>query len=86
MNERIPYTTILAAKRGEEEAMRAVLRHYERYICHYATHTYYDRFGAPHRFLDDDIRQTIETTLMLQIIYRFDPTRLPEGETLEDEE
>lgn len=86
MNEKIPYATILAVKHGRQEAMTAILRHYEKYIIHYATRTYYDRFGNAHCFLDEDIRQIIEATLMRHIIYRFDPYRLPEGEVLEDTE
>ena len=85
-HNKIPYSVILDATQGHPEAMRTVLRHYERYILHYATRTYYDRFGIAHSFLDEDIRQNIEAALMLSIIYRFDPCRLPAGERLEDKE
>lgn len=86
MHEKIPYAIILAVKHGRQEAMAAILHHYEKYIIHHATRTYYDCFGNVHRFLDEDIRQTIEAMLMQHIMYRFDPYRLPDGEVLEDTE
>lgn len=86
MSERISYAVILTAKCGNAEAMRTILWHYAPYIRHCATRTAYDRFGNAHYFLDEDVRQTIEATLMLQIVYHFDPYRLPEGEQLEEME
>lgn len=83
--DKIPYSVILDATQGRPEAMKFILRHYERYILHYATRTYYDCFGIAHTFVDEDIRQNIEAALMLSIIYRFDPCQLPAGERLEDE-
>ena len=35
-NGRIAYETIVAAKNGDTEAICEILRHYERYICHFA--------------------------------------------------
>lgn len=86
MNERITYPVILAAKHGDAEAMNAILQHYRGYIAHYSKRTFYDEYGTPRCFVDEDMRQRIEEKLMLQIIFRFDPFRLPEGERLEDEE
>lgn len=84
MDKRVSYATILLAKQGNPEAMRAILRHYSAYIKRCSTRIGYDQFGNSCRFLDEDIRQDIEAVLMQQIIYRFDPYRLPAGETIED--
>lgn len=84
MNDLVPYETILEAKHGSPEAMKTILRHYEGYIVRCATRTQYDSFGNPRVFLDDDIRQNIESALMLSIIFRFDPCRLPDDERLEE--
>lgn len=84
MNNLIPYETILEAKRGNSEAMKAILRHYEGYIVRWSTRTQIDSFGNTREFLDEDIRQNIESALMLSIIFRFDPCRLPDDERLEE--
>ena len=81
--DRIPYETILRAKYGDPEAMKMVLRHYSRYISHYSKRPFYDSYGNCLEIVDEDIRQRIEAKLMFQIIYKFDASRLPDGEILE---
>ena len=79
----IAANTIRAAHNGDAEAMRKIIRHYQPYIKYCSRRRFFDEYGNRYDFIDDDIRQRIESKLMYQIIYEFDPDRLPEGETLE---
>lgn len=81
-HERVPYATILAAKNGDANAMVSIIQHYRSYIAHFSRRTFYDDYGNSFEFVDDEIRQRIEAKLMFSIIYKFDPTKLPEGETI----
>ena len=84
MPKPIPYQTILAAKAGDSEAMAAILQHYSRYIIYYSRRTFFDRYGNRYELVDEDIKQRIEAKLIYQIIYKFDPTRLPPGQVLDE--
>ena len=37
----------------------------------------YDEYNNGYEFIDEEIRQRIEAKLMIQIVYKFDPTRMP---------
>lgn len=84
MAELIPYHTILAAKAGDVEAMDVILKHYAPFLTKHSIRTFYDKFGNSYELVDEDMRQRIETNLIYQIIYNFDPTLLPPGVTLEE--
>lgn len=79
----IPYSVILAAKGGNAEAMEKILRHYDGLILHYSRRTIADEYGNTVVVVDPEIKSRIQARLMYQIIYEFDPTRLPPGETIE---
>lgn len=83
MNSRIPYKTIVAAKNGDSIAMNSVLQHYSSYIAFLSKRSFYDEYGNRYELVDEEIRQRIEAKLMLQIVCKFDPTKLPDGENLE---
>ena len=83
MKNRISYTTIIAAKAGDSEALKAVLKHYAPYITVHSKRTFYDEFGNCREVVDEDIRQRIEAKLLYQIIEKFDPTRCPPGQVLD---
>lgn len=83
MSNLIPLQTILAAKSGDNEALAGILRHYAVYIASFAKRPFYDDYGNRHDIIDEEIRQQIESKLMLQIVYKFDPEKLPEGETMD---
>lgn len=83
MGNRIPYTTIATAKSGDAEAMRKILRHYERYIIAHSMRVLYDEYGNYYEVLDIEMRQRIEAKLIFQIISKFDHTKVPGGETIE---
>ena len=59
-----------------------ILRHYAPYIAFCAKRSFYDDYGSRYEIVDEDIRQRIETKLMIQIIYKFDPYWLLANEQL----
>ena len=83
MDNKISYQTILAAKAGDSIAMEQVLRHYDSYITMCARRTMIDEYGNRRVVVDMELKGRLQSKLMLQIIYKFDPTRLPEGEVIE---
>lgn len=83
MGNKIPYATFVAAKFGDAEAMRKILRHYERYIIVHSIRVLYDEYGNHYEVIDKDIRQRIEAKLIYQITHKFDHKKTPDGETVE---
>lgn len=83
MDNKISYQTILATKAGDSIAMEQVLRHYDSYITMCAQRTMTDEYGNHRVAADMELKGRLQSKLMLQIIYKFDPTRLPEGEVIE---
>lgn len=77
----IPYEVIVAAKGGDSEAMRQILRHYEPYITRCSQRTFYDEYGNQYQMVDEEIKNRIQAKLMYQLIYDFDPFKLPAKET-----
>ena len=82
MPELVPLKTILAAKTGDSEALAEIVQHYALYIASFSKRPFYDEYGKQYDIVDEEIRQQIESKLMLQIVYKFDPEKLPEGEIL----
>lgn len=76
-SKNIPYEVIVAAHAGEDEALRCVLKHYKKQIDFAARRMLYDEYGNRYDYIDQDIRQNIETMLIQQIITKFDPASLP---------
>ena len=83
MDNNISYQAILAAKAGDSIAMEQVLRHYDSYITMCAQRTMTDEYGNHRVAVDMELKGRLQSKLRLQIIYKFDPTRLPEGEVIE---
>lgn len=79
----IRYETILAAKRGEAEAMSEILQRYEGYIISCSFRRFTDEHGVQHSYIDHDIKDKITAKLMYKIVMDFDTERMPEGETQE---
>lgn len=67
----LPFETILAATRGNPEALANVLKHFESHIAQMSTRIFYDEFGQSHRCIDYELKQRIECRLMAQIIMKF---------------
>lgn len=81
--KRISYGVILFAKGGDPEAMNMILQHFDRYIEQNAYHPRIEGYPNSGGGVDEEIKARIQEKLMHQIIYDFDPTKLPEGEVLE---
>ena len=86
MNNRglVPYDVIIAAKKGDPDAMNTILAHYDSLIDFHSRRTLYDEYGNPHKAIDPDIKQRICAKIIDKVINNFDPYRLPPGETLEE--
>ena len=80
----IPYAIINSAKNGDQEAVNLILTHYNNDIDFHATRTMFDEHGNPRSVIDPEIKQRIQAKIIDCIIYDFDPSRLPDGEKLED--
>ena len=65
------FQMIRAASNGDIEAINAVLKHYEGYIAALSMRTGYDAQGIPRTQVDEDLRQRLETKLIVAIL-RFE--------------
>jgi hypothetical protein len=70
----LPFRVIKAAVAGDVGAIRKVLIHYEGYLTALSTQRLYDDWGRVHLIVDDDLRQSLETELIVKIL-KFDMTR-----------
>ena len=84
MADLIPYHVILAAKTGDSEALDCIIKHYDPLITKYATRSARDEYGNTYEVVDRDMKMRIVADLIYQIIYTFDPNKLPPGEILEE--
>lgn len=67
----IPVPVILAAMSGNEEALAAVVAHYQDYIRALATRPLKDAYGNEYLCVDEDMRLRLETKLIHGIITGF---------------
>jgi hypothetical protein len=70
----LPLSIIKAATRGKVNAINKVLAHYQGFIITLSRRKYYDENGRTHYFIDDEIRRTLETQLIVRIL-QFDVIR-----------
>jgi hypothetical protein len=63
----LPFSVIESAASGDVDAINQVLKHYEGYIIALSTRRLYDEYGNPHYFVDNEIRRTLETKLIIKI-------------------
>ena len=82
MSKPITAEIILAAKNGDNDALATVAQHFMPYIEKVSIHPFYDEYGQRYDFVDEDLRKHIESRLLFQIVYSFDPYRLPDREEL----
>ena len=82
---RITAELVLAAKSGNSEALAAVARSFEPYIAKASTRPFYDEYGKRYDLVDEEIRKHIESRLLLQIVYGFNPDRVLNGETITED-
>ncbi len=67
----IPVPVILAAVNGNEEALAAVVSHYQKYIRALATRPLKDEYGNEYLCVDEDMRLRLETKLIHSIVTGF---------------
>lgn len=84
MSDLIPYHVILAAKAGSKKAIDTILRHYEPLITQHSKRPVQDEYGNSYEIVDVYMKSRIEAALVYEILYVFDPMKLPAGETIED--
>lgn len=64
----LPYLVIAAAVNGDPDAVNHVVRHYSGYIATLSTRTSYDAQGVLRTQVDEDLRQRLETKLIVAIL------------------
>ena len=64
-NERglLPYPVILAATKGDPDAMKIVVQHYQSYIAHLSMRKIRDESGV-----DEDLRERLQAKLMRAVL------------------
>lgn len=69
-NERglLPYPVIIAATKGDPEAMNIVVQHYESYIASLSMRKLRDERGNIYWGIDEDIRDRLRSRLMRAVL------------------
>ncbi len=67
----IPVPVIMAAVHGDEDALAAVVAHYQKYIRALATRPLRDEYGNEYLCVDEDMRLRLETKLIYSIVTSF---------------
>lgn len=81
MAKLIPYDTIEACKMGNEEAMIAILKHYEPIIVEASKRSSSRSDGTFEYIIDEDIKAYIESELAMKIMLKYDLSRKPPSNT-----
>lgn len=66
--ELLPLSVIEAARAGDAEAVKRVLRYYEGYINKLCTQTLYDEYVQPHVCVDEYMKRRLEIKLISSIV------------------
>ena len=69
-NERglLPFPVILAATKGDPDAMKIVLQHYQSYIAHLSIRKIRDERGNTYYGVDEDLRERLQSKLMRAVL------------------
>lgn len=67
-NRLVPYPVIVAAVRGETDAVNAVIRHYSGYIATLCKRTGRDENGNYCTYVDEELRRRLESKLIISIL------------------
>jgi len=67
-NALLPYPVIVEAIGGDVDAINAVLKKYEGYICALSTRQLYDEYGNVYNYVDESLRRRLETKLITKIL------------------
>ena len=60
----VPYPVIVAASKGDPDAMKIVLQHFSGYIASLSMRKLYDERGNVYYGVDEDIRERLQARLM----------------------
>ena len=63
-NALVPYPVILAASKGDPDAMKIVLQHFSGYIASLSMRKLYDERGNVYFGVDEEIRERLQAKLM----------------------
>ncbi len=77
MTNKIPYETIYQTKMGSEEALAAILNHYEPQIVKASIRTVNMPDGSRQRIVDHDIKAFIQSELAMKIMVKYDLNKKP---------
>ena len=64
----LPYPVIIAATKGDPEAMKIVVQHYESYIASLSMRKLRDEHGNIYWGIDEDIRDRFRSRLMRAVL------------------
>ena len=64
----VPYPIILAATKGDPEAMKLVVQHFSGYIASLSMRKLYDERGNVYFGVDEEIRERLHAKLMRAIL------------------
>ena len=69
-NERglLPYPVILAATKGDPDAMKIVVQHYQSYIAHLSMRKLRDESVNTYYGIDEDLRERLQAKLMRAVL------------------
>ena len=64
----VPYPIILAATKGDPEAMKLVVQHFSGYIASLSMRKLYDERGNAYYGVDEDIRERLQAKQMRTVL------------------
>jgi len=64
----LPYPVILAATKGDPDAMKIVVQHYQSYIAHLSMRKLRDENGNIYYGIDEDLRERLQSKLMRAVL------------------
>ena len=64
----VPYPVILAATKGDPDAMKMVLQHFSGYIARLSMRKLHDERGNVYFGVDEDIRERLQTRLVRAVL------------------
>ena len=64
----LPYPVILAATKGDPDAMRIVVQHYQSYIAHLSMRKIRSECGNTYYGIDEDLRERLQSKLMRAVL------------------
>jgi len=67
----LPYPVIIAATKGDPDAVRIVVKHYESYIARLSMRQLCDERGNTYWGIDTDIYDRLRSKLIFGILYGF---------------